>query len=758
MSKLVVVESPSKEHSIKKYLGSGYEVKASKGHIADLPKKELGVDVDADFEPEYIITNQKSLTALKKAFKGKTTLILAVDPDREGEAIGWHVAQRLGVISASGKTKKGKKLERFVFTEITGSAVQRAAQNPRKIDMNLVNAQQTRRILDRLVGYKLSPLLWKKVRFGLSAGRVQSVAVKLVVDKERERDKFKSQEFWNIDSYLDKKQSTKKTEVIFSEIDKDEKSEILEAKIENAAKKEKTDGIKFKLVKISGKKAKINNKSEAQAVLHNVKGKEWIINDVETSTSVRRPSPPFKTSTLQQFAVNKLGFSAKRTMQVAQKLYEAGLITYMRTDSISMSGQAINDARKFLQNKYGPEYLPEKPNFFATRSKVAQEAHEAIRPTKFANTADKIKAGNDERKLYDLIYKKALSSQASNASVELTNVSINISKYLFEAKGQRILFPGFLKILSDLAKEEILPKLMKGDQLFPKTIVASQNFTQPPARYTEATLIKALEKYGIGRPSTYSTIISTIQSRQYVIKEQKYFIPTDTGFIVTKLLEDHFPEIVDLGFTAEMEEDLDAIANGKKEWVKTIKEFYGPFAKTLKIKETKISREDYNILGEAPKKVKCPECESKMMIKLGRYGRFYSCSKWPKCKGMLSIGENSKDDLEKQAKSTKFLGIYESAPKTEDGRDYLLKFGKFGKFWAHPDYPKVKDARPLEYKTDIKRKIYGNTPKAEDGKKMVLRKGRFGEFWAHPDYPKIKEFKSINKKLLKLKKKELGVE
>ena len=614
MSKLVVVESPSKEKSIKKYLGEGYDVKASKGHVVDLPKKDLGVDVDHDFEPEYIVTNQKSLTGLKKAFKGKDTLVLAVDPDREGEAIGWHVAQRLGVISPSGKVKKGKKLLRFVFTEITQDAVQRAAQNPREIDMNLVDAQQTRRILDRLVGYKLSPLLWKKIRFGLSAGRVQSVAVKLIVDKEREREKFDSKEFWNIDSYLDDKKTSKKPEILIKEKAKEDEASIKEEmKDEIKEDKQKAKGIKFRLIKISDKKALVDNKKEADSIVNYVKGKEWKITDIKTDISTRRPGPPFRTSTLQQFAANKLGFSSKRTMQIAQRLYEAGLITYMRTDSIGMSMKAIEEARKFIQVKYGPDFVPEKANFYANKSKVAQEAHEAIRPTSFEKSSDSLKLDPQQKKLYDLIYRKALSSQASPAKVELTNVLINIDKYSFEAKGQRVLFSGFLKILSDISRDEILPKLEVGQKLYPLAIIADQNFTQPPARYTEATLIKVLEKYGIGRPSTYATIISTIQSRQYVTKEQRYFIPTDTGFIVTKLLEDHFPEIVDVGFTAELEEDLDEIANGKKQRVKTISEFYLPFAKTLKIKESKISREDYNILGKAPKAVKCPECKSEMI-------------------------------------------------------------------------------------------------------------------------------------------------
>jgi len=748
MQKLVIVESPSKEKSLQKYLGEGYRVKASKGHVVDLPKKELGVDVEKRYKPKYVVTKKAALIALKKAFGKKSTLVLAVDPDREGEAIGWHVAQRLGVISASGRVKKGKKLERIVFTEITESAVQEAAKKPREIDMSLVDAQQTRRILDRLVGYKLSPLIWKKIRFGLSAGRVQSVAVKLIVDKERERDKFKSDEFWKLDSYLaEKKGSVPKILIHKDEEGKDAKKD----------KQESLKGTKFSLAKIDGKTAAVKNEKAVKKIIDETKKGKWVITGLTKEDSKRKPTPPLKTSTMQQAAANKLGYSAKKTMMTAQKLYEAGLITYMRTDSISMGKKAISQARKVIETKYGKDYVPEKATLYKTTSKVAQEAHEAIRPTNFSKFPDKTKLKGSEKKLYELIWKKALASQASEAKVELTSVKIDVKKYMFEAKAQRIIFPGFMAIHSDLAKEFILPKLKEGQELFARGLLAAQNFTQPPARYTEATLIKALEKHGIGRPSTYSTIISTIQQRKYAEKEQRYFIPTDTGKIVTKLLEDHFPEIVDLDFTSEMEEDLDAVADGKKVWQDIVDAFYKPFAKTLEKKEKSINREDYNVLGDAPKSIKCPECKSSMIIKLGRYGRFYSCSKWPKCKGMLSEDGQTKEDLEKRAKSKKFLSIYQPAPKTDDERDYALKSGKYGEFWAHPDYPKVKDARPLEYQKEIFTKIYGRTPKAEDGTKMELRRGRFGEFWAHPDYPEVKEAQKIDKKKVAAKKKELKI-
>ncbi|MBD3280486.1 type I DNA topoisomerase [Candidatus Dojkabacteria bacterium] len=736
---LVIVESPSKERYIKRYLGKNYQVKASKGHIVDLPKKEIGVDTEKKYKPKYTVTNRKALSALKKEFQDADELVLAVDPDREGEAIGWHVAQKLGVVTERGRVKKGKALKRIVFSEITEDAVKAAMEKPRSIDMDLVDAQQTRRILDRLVGYKLSPLLWKKVRYGLSAGRVQSVALKLVVEKERERDAFKPDEFWKVDADLNDKKSEQIGEKIYK------KDDEVKEDLENY----------FSLTKKDSKKYKPQNEKEIKTILEKLKKEEWLVSDVDTSLKKRNPSPPFKTSTLQQGASNRYGFTASRTMRAAQKLYEKGLITYMRTDSISLSSKAIKAIRKYIESAHTKKYLPEKQRLYKTKQKVAQEAHEAIRPTNISNSSKQLKLTGDEAKLYDLIRGRTLASQAESAKVETQKVIVEVANFEFELSGERVVFDGFFKFNRRKIKEKDMPVYEKGQELFPKQIVSIQKFTQPPARYSEATLIKQLEKYGVGRPSTYAPIISTITSRGYVEKVEKYLKPTDTGIIVTRLLEDHFPKIVDYNFTAELEAKLDNIANGELDWVETIDDFYRPFEKNLEKKVDEIDREDYNILGEAPKSVKCPDCKSPMLIKLGKYGRFYSCSKWPDCKGITAIEDKEAEKIDTGSKD--FLEKYKPAPKTEDGRDYLFKKGRYGYFWAHPDYPKKKDIKSLEYTKDIFKKVYGKPPKGKDGKTMVLRKGRFGEFWSHPDYPKVKEYKSIKKKELAKKKEEFDL-
>ena len=476
---------------------------------------------------------------------------------------------------------------------------------------------------------------------------------------------------------------------------------------------------------------------------------------VENNLRKKNPAPPFKTSTLQQGASNRYGFAASRTMRAAQKLYEKGLITYMRTDSISLSSKAIDSIRSYIKKVYSEKYLPEQKRLYKTTQKVAQEAHEAIRPTNVAKSSADLKLSGDEAKLYDLIRGRTLSSQAESAQVELMKVQVQVVDYFFELTGERVVFDGFFKFEHRKVKEKNLPSYKEGQELFPKTVISIQKFTQPPARYSEATLIKQLEKYGVGRPSTYAPIISTIIARKYVEKEEKYLKPTDTGIIVTRLLEDHFPDIVDYNFTAELEDKLDEIANGKLKWAETVHEFYMPFEKNLVKKDKEINREDYNVLGDAPKSVKCPDCKSPMVIKLGKYGRFYSCSRWPECKGMAATEEREADKVD--TKSPDFTEKYKSAPKTDAGEDYLLKKGRYGYFWAHPGYPKEKDIKNLEYTDKIFRQLYGNTPKAKDGKKMVLRKGRFGEFWAHPDYPEVKEFQSIKKKELSKKKEDLGL-
>jgi DNA topoisomerase-1 len=755
MKKLVIVESPAKIKSIKKYLGSGYEVKASKGHIIDLPKSDLGVDVEKNFKPKYVVTKRAALAELKKAYQNADGLLIATDPDREGEAIGWHVANKLGLITDSGNIKKGQSLQRIVFTSITKNAVQDALKNPRKLDQGLFDAQQARRVLDRLVGYKLSPLLWKKIRFGLSAGRVQSVAVRLVVEREEEREKFVAEEYWSIKAWTEEKKAKSKLEIKY-ELKPEEEV------VKESEKTARETGIEFELSKIAKKKAKVTSEKTAREIVQAVRDRQWVIAEVLTKKVKRYPKPPFTTSTLQQTASNLLGFSAKRTMSVAQKLYERGIITYMRTDSTNLAPDAISGARKVVQKLYGGNYLPDKPIYYRTKAKVAQEAHEAIRPTNFTKLPKTSGLADEALKLYRLIWQRAVASQMVPAEVESGKVIIEIDKYEFIATGQKMLFPGYLKVYPDKFQEQALPDLHQGDEVFPHKILGRQHFTQPPARYSEATLIKALESFGIGRPSTYVPTLSTIQTRKYVEKDGKYFFPTDIGKIVTDLLRDHFDQIVDYEFTAKMEDDLDNIANGEKDWVAVMKDFYEPFEKKLAKKDKEIDRETYTVLGLAPKEMKCPECGGRMNVKLGRYGRFYSCKKWPDCKGMMGEDGKTEDqregELAHEANSDKFLNTYKDSPKTDDGRPYLLKMGRFGKFWAHPDYPKVKDARPLEYTDEINLKLYGRTPMAKDGKtKMILRNGRFGPYWAHPDYPKVKEVERINKKEVLAKKKELRI-
>jgi DNA topoisomerase I len=746
MTTLVIVESPSKAKTIKKYLGNGYEVIASKGHIVDLPKSTLAIDVENSFNPEYVVTKNEALKQLKKAFKDKKNLILAVDPDREGEAIGWHVAQKLGVLTASGSIKKGYELSRIVFTSITKESIQEAIKQPRNIDMDLVNAQQARRVLDRLVGYQLSPLIWKKISFGLSAGRVQSVAVRLIVEREEEREAFVSDEYWSIEADVDEK--VRKKEIVRNIVKLSEEDQ----------QNPKFQKIKFDLVEVDSKKIKIEDEKAANKIIDVVEDREWRVRSVSTKVSNRSPKPPFTTSTLQQIASNKLGYNAKRTMSIAQKLYESGLITYMRTDSTFMSEAAISQIRKLVGKKYGDNYLPAKPNYYKTSSKVAQEAHECIRPADFAVVSGKLNLSSEEQKLYDLIYSRAMGSQMSSARIESGNVDILVENCLFRANGQKIVFDGYLKLYPEKVADNPLPqKISKGDVLHLNEIYGIQHFTQPPGRFTEASLIKTLEYHGVGRPSTYVPIISTIQSRRYVEKDGKVFVPTDTGRIVTKLLRDHFFEIVDYKFTAQIEDNLDEIATGKLNWVKMIEEFYMPFSKKLKKKDKEIDRADYTVLGMADKSIKCPICSKRMQIKLGRYGRFYSCDDWPDCKGMLGIDGRSDADYEKESKSERFKSIYLDAPKTDSGDAYLLKKGRYGYFWAHPEYPKKKDAKPLEYREEVKEKIYGEPPKSKDGKAMILRRGRFGEFWAHPEYPDTKEVQRIDKKRIEEAKQELGI-
>jgi DNA topoisomerase-1 len=742
---IVIVESPSKAKTIEKYLGKDYKVIASKGHVVDLPKSSIAIDIEHEFTPEYEVKNPAVLRTIKNELKNADSLLLAVDPDREGEAIGWHIARELKLIDKNGKDNNRSKLKlpvkRIVFTEITKDAVLGALSSPRTIDINLVNAQQTRRVLDRLVGYKLSPLLWKKLMFGLSAGRVQSVALRLIVERERERDAFKSEEYWNIYAFLTESKPNEPLRILINKAGEEDLTKIQESK-----------AIRFQLTKIKGEKKKVNNEEAVKSIIDQVKSSSWLVKDIVKKVGTRSPSPPFNTSTLQQAAANIIGFSASRTMKIAQQLYEQGHITYMRTDSFNLSEQARSSIAKYIKAEFGLDYIPEKPRLYKTKSKVAQEAHEAIRPVNIEKSSAVLKLSTDQKKLYDLIYRRVLASQMSDARVEQNKICVQIDDYEFEAEGVKILFPGFLAAKSDKVKEAVVPQYQKGQELFLEKIEGHQKFTEPPARYTEASLIKALEAYGIGRPSTYAPILTTILSRKYIEKDGKQLVPTLVGKSLIRLLIDHFPNIVDVGFTAKLEDDLDDIANGKKQWVSTLQDFYSPFEKGLLKAEKTIEKDKYNIVGES--KEKCPECGSKMVVKLGRFSPFLSCSKFPKCKGILPLA--NKDEEKIDVGSPDFISKYQEGPKTEDGRGYNLKKSRFGYFWAHPDYPKVKDAKPLELTRAMQLELFGENPK-EKGIKFELKKSKFGYFWAHPDYPKVKSIIKINTKLIRSKAKDLGL-
>jgi DNA topoisomerase-1 len=614
-STLVIVESPAKARTINKILGHNYAVKASLGHVRDLPRGSLGVDVHKDFTPKYVIPRQKVriVHELKEAASKASSIYLATDPDREGEAISWHLVQ------ATKLNKDKIAIRRVVFHEITKEAVEEAFKNPRSIDMNLVNAQQARRILDRLVGYKLSPLLWRKVQRGLSAGRVQSVALRLIVDREQEIQNFRPEEYWTVEVKL-------------------------------APSKEESS-FKAKLVaSIDGTKLNIHDKNEADRIAANLEKAKYIVASIQTKLVTRQPAPPFITSTLQQEAWRKLHFTAKHTMAIAQQLYEGlplgkegsmGLITYMRTDSTHVAAPAIAEVREFIGEKYGSDFLPPRQRSFARKAKWAQEAHEAIRPTKIYREPDQVKPflNQDQLKLYELIWKRMVASQMASALYDTINVEIQATTpeeaYLLKAASSTIKFPGFVALYSEGVDETeqgenfvSLPKLEVGDRLSYLGSFLEQHFTQPPPRYTEATLIKTLEQKGIGRPSTYAPTLSTIQERDYVHKRDGKFYPDELGIIVNGILCHHFPKIVDFGFTAQMEEQLDEIAQGKHEWIPVLRDFYIPFEEMLHKASNNIAKVD---MTQATNEI-CPNCGRPMVIKVGRFGKFLACSGYPECK------------------------------------------------------------------------------------------------------------------------------
>ena len=634
---LVIVESPTKSKTLQGFLGKNYKVLASYGHVRDLPKGELGIDVEKDFEPKYVIPtkSRKILNALKKELKKTKSVILATDEDREGEAIAWHLAQALGL-------DKDKGYQRIVFHEITKEAIQEALKNPRDIDLNQVDAQQARRVLDRIVGYKLSPFLWKKIARGLSAGRVQSVAVRLVVEREREIKKFLAQEYWTVLATLQK---------------------MIEAGPQSfeAVLIKKDDKVLDKL--------EIKNQKEAEKIIQGLAGAAYQVLEVEKKEVNKNPLPPFTTSTLQQEAWRRFKFPAKFTMSIAQRLYETGKITYHRTDSLNLSEMSLGIAKKFVTKNYGPNYYQFRK--FKTKAKGAQEAHEAIRPTYPEITPDQAKLDERQYKLYDLIWRRFMASQMKEAIFLATTADIKAKECVFRANGQTLKFDGFLKVYPIKYEEIELPPLEKAEALKLVKLDPQQHFTQPLNRYTEATLIKALEKAGIGRPSTYAPIISTIQGRNYIEKnEKKFFQPTEIGLVVNDLLVEHFPEIVDINFTAHMEEDLDNVSRGERKWKQVLEDFYAPFSKNLEQKYKDVSKKEFT---EENLKKLCPKCQSPLLVRLGKFGKFYACSKFPACKYTESLPQNN-------------LGI--KCPKCQEG-NIVAKRTKTNKiFYGCDRYPK----------------------------------------------------------------------
>lgn len=744
--KLIIVESPTKARTIGQFLGAGYKVESSYGHVRDLPKSKISIDVKADFEPTYTILPKarEHVAVLKKLAAESEQIILATDEDREGEAIAWHLTEALGLLPdanlrtyANDTNKKRKnsgysdafvdshRVKRIVFHEITKQAIEEALEHPRSIDMNLVDAQQARRILDRLVGYELSPFLWRRVRYGLSAGRVQSVAVRLVVEREREIQKFNKEEYWSIEGDFSKNGSTKLTTTGDKKV------------------------FRGRLISVDGSsldKMAVKSGAEAEKLVARLGKSDYGIKEVSSKEVSRNPSPPFTTSTLQQEASRKLGFSAKQTMMFAQSLYENGFITYMRTDSVNLAEQALKQAQKVIADDFGKSYSLESPRRFATKSKGAQEAHEAIRPTDlsrhFPSTQDKRQV-----RLYELIWKRTLASQMKEALLEQTAADIEThstdsprqssgqagqakdGKFVFRANGQRIVFPGFLKVYFDgedetEGDENILPKLEKGEPVVAKEILPIQHFTEPPPRYTDASLIKTLESAGVGRPSTYAPTLSTIQDRGYVEKIDKRYHPTEVGIIVNDILVEHFPEIVDINFTSHVEEELDEIAEGKIGWREVAKEFYGPFKKHLVEKEAEVGR--YSEASETP----CPHCGKPMLFKFGRFGKFMACPE-PESKITLPMPEEAAKikELEERTKG-------EKCPLC--GKDMAIKRGRFGFFLGCVDYPKCKGIKKILKKTGFICPNCLASPERKDNPGDIIEKkarGRGNAFYGCSRYP-----------------------
>lgn len=702
---LLIVESPTKVRTIKRYIGEGYDVRASVGHVIDLPPRRFGVDIERDFTPEYEVIRGKAkvIKDLKEASEKVSHIYLATDPDREGEAIAWHIVQAL-----KENNLKGKSFHRVLFHELTGRAIKEAVLHPVELDQKKFESQQARRILDRIVGYQVSPLLWEKVKKGLSAGRVQSVAVRIICEREREIQAFVSEEFWTIDAEL---------------------------------KNEPHASFLARLSKYKGKKLSVSNEEQARDLVTDLKDQEFTVKKVLKKERKRNAPPPFITSTLQQDASRKLGFSAKKTMTVAQKLYEGielgkegpvGLITYMRTDSTRVAKEAQNEARAFIQEKYGKEFLPSRPPQFK-KGRHAQEAHEAIRPTSISRIPESLTSflGKDEISLYELIWKRFLASQMSPAVYDQTQVKIGAGPYILQVTGSVMRFLGFIILYSgEKGEEEVegegveakkLPPLSEGDSLALVSVIPKQHFTQPPPRYTEATLIKALEENGIGRPSTYAAILSTIREKGYVNLSRRYLHSSELGFVVNDLLVANFPGIINTSFTAEMEKGLDDVEEGVRNSKELLKDFYVPFKQSLD--KAKVEMESIRKKG-VPTEILCEKCGSPMVIRYGSYGEFLACSGFPKCK-------NTKDFVRDD---TGKIVVKEKEPQLTSevcekcGKPMEIKKSRYGTFLACSGYPKCKNTKPMPSPfpcpiPDCGGKLY----------KKRSKKGRF--FWGCNRYP-----------------------
>ena len=707
---LVIVESPAKAKTIKKYLGKGYSVLASYGHVRDLLPKEGAVDPSHDFDMTYqlIEKNEKHVDAIAKALKKVDNLYLATDPDREGEAISWHLYE----ILKERNLLKGKQVGRVAFNEITKRAVNEAVSNPRELSDDLIHAQLARRALDFLVGFNLSPLLWKKIRRGLSAGRVQSPALRLIVEREIEIENFKPREYWTIEA------------------------EVESDKQEFAAKLSHLKGNKLSQFSINNEK----KARDAEQALNDAAEGKLIVKKVDKKKRKRNPTAPFTTSTLQQEASRKLGFTAKKTMSIAQQLYEGidlggetvGLITYMRTDSVSLAQEALDEIRTYIKDKYGADNLPKEPRIFKTKSKNAQEAHEAVRPTSVNHEPVAIKShlSKDQNRLYELIWKRTVACQMIHATMDTVAVDLEAGAgNIFRANGSTLVSPGFMAVYQESVddskarddKEKLLPPLQEGDTVNLLKLLPEQHFTEPPPRYSEASLVKSLEEHGIGRPSTYASIISTLQSREYVEMDKKRFIPTDVGRIVNKFLTEHFTQYVDYDFTAHLEDDLDAISRGEMDWKKTMQAFWKPFKTLVDDKEKSVDRKDvtHEQLDE-----KCPKCGGDLAIRLGRRGRFVGCNNYPECDYTRNVGEDADAEPE----------VIEGRKCPECNSDLIIRHGRYGKFIGCSGYPDCRYIEPLEKPEDTGVQC----PECKQGN-MLKRKSRNGKiFFSCQRYPDCK--------------------